>query len=835
MEAIENRISNKKKVNKGNLICISGSPHINILLLHSGKAVYFIKSQFDKNKVKKRLDDVNLKVNIITGPYVMELSTLLYKKQHLIYIKTIEDSVVSVLRTDITLIQSYFKQRKNIVFLLLHSLNSDLVKCMLLYNKLQEINNSLKQSLFNMSVFYSMLDIENYPLKKELSNVENIIKEQKDLVLKNAVQHYANFMNNKGTIETIKTKDFLFSDNMQKFNIPYTEVQLSSFNEFKYHKLFFSLSKKILQNILEEKPIFLFQNILNSSEIWDNLIQCCKKINGEIIQNLYYVFLDPNSWVNKVAKQVNAYQNRESMGSLEQVSQLANLMLTIFDDVNFRYCSISNFSIPKKVKEQITTLKVFAKGSLKEAEDSTIVEKQITVGVSYEDILEELRGSPGKIMDWTGIDQEQQIQMKKYLLQIGRSDDLLKDDNDEEQNKYLSLKNNLNILYWKIYQKAALKFCKSKGKVPYLIKLFLDYGYFNEKLLEPNDLAILYNFQNTPSQKYSVYTTCDWLNLIYTGEIGATPSIFGMDYKQHLRDLYKIKLKEGVKNLTIESIDTPERRVLFEINNLFKTNVRVCSGNTSNPIPILNKNMFSGPIDKILLSKIQVGREVQRFLELDYSLFFRKSFYENKEYEIKTSFLEQEIPPYFLFLPSAGTKIQYYTCMRDGNAKLPGLILIPHILIENLQELFTNAFGTYRWELQKEIMGHDWNNIKVDSLTSNYVEFMEFFKQDRTLSTADKDAVSKRQKKYGDIKNLFADDYYNWIKYESSGTLKINKKIRDIMAIYVPFGKKYRERLENMFNFQDAIRRSKNINQNKASELKLSNVRFYSLYWKRLK
>jgi hypothetical protein len=89
-----------------------------------------------------------------------------------------------------------------------------------------------------------------------------------------------------------------------------------------------------------------------------------------------------------------------------------------------------------------------------------------------------------------------------------------------------------------------------------------------------------------------------------------------------------------------------------------------------------------------------------------------------------------------------------------------------------------------------------WNDVKVKSLTSEYMDYIQFYRKNHDLSDDAKDKVKLQiQKSRNNSRETFLLDYEAWIKNESNGSMKLNKVAREIMATYVPFNKELRERL----------------------------------------
>ena len=82
------------------------------------------------------------------------------------------------------------------------------------------------------------------------------------------------------------------------------------------------------------------------------------------------------------------------------------------------------------------------------------------------------------------------------------------------------------------------------------------------------------------------------------------------------------------------------------------------------------------------------------------------------------------------------------------------------------------------------------------------------------------DATKNRQGK-NNAREVFVQDYEQWIKFESQGGMKLNKPSREILALYCPFNREIRKNLESQPAFADAIGRYNREALKKVKELEL--------------
>lgn len=69
------------------------------------------------------------------------------------------------------------------------------------------------------------------------------------------------------------------------------------------------------------------------------------------------------------------------------------------------------------------------------------------------------------------------------------------------------------------------------------------------------------------------------------------------------------------------------------------------------------------------------------------------------------------------------------------------------------------------------VWGARWNDLSERSLTSEYCDYIQFYRKNRDLSTDAKDKLkSALQKAKNSYKEMFVRDYVSWVLYEGAGS-----------------------------------------------------------------
>ena len=133
--------------------------------------------------------------------------------------------------------------------------------------------------------------------------------------------------------------------------------------------------------------------------------------------------------------------------------------------------------------------------------------------------------------------------------------------------------------------------------------------------------------------------------------------------------------------------------------------------------------------------------------------------------------------------------------------------------------------GEFRWEMCKRVQGARWNDVTDHSLTSEFFDYLQFYKKNRDLSADAKEKCHMQlQKAKNRFKDAFILDYMAWVLYESAGSPRLNKVTRQILSRYCPFPKEYREKLKTNPLYTSLFERYEN---NKKKELtRMNSVAF---------
>ena len=142
----------------------------------------------------------------------------------------------------------------------------------------------------------------------------------------------------------------------------------------------------------------------------------------------------------------------------------------------------------------------------------------------------------------------------------------------------------------------------------------------------------------------------------------------------------------------------------------------------------------------------------------------------------------KEILPDIVLMPNAGIKAMMWQEISGVKSDTPARFMFPVFTAVDLNELMLERIARYRWEMCRRLEGVHWNDVREKSLTAEYCTYIQFYRNNRDLSTEAKEKLkgTLAQAK-NNYREVFVKDYINWIKFESKGSFRLNKIARDIL------------------------------------------------------
>jgi hypothetical protein len=706
-------------------------------------------------------------------------------------------------------IQNVILGKLNVGLMALNSLDKETNQIFILYKKLIDFYKNINKFFVNLSIGYYKFQPN---IIDKINEKENIV-DQSLLKIKNIIEGFKE----QNQIPKFLTKNWLIQNNyIEELDSNY-DYELNLF-EHLFLKKILTLPLPIQTNIFNTNIKIMEDISIKYNRIQKELLNELHFIIDEITKNLEFLTVGDYSLLEKYSILLDLLESNEVEISIKEFYEILEYLKETLDLLFQTYQKIflKKLPVPTQFSKIINKLNQYK--SQIEKEKNMNREEVIKITGDNQAIFEDFKNSAEKIMNYCEIPTEEKQKVLNSLESLRKISNPL--ESDPEIRK---IKKPINDLFWTVYEKAFYKFRNARGNVPKYINLFLNYGFFDEKLLEPNHLIEIYHLIDTTdvtNKEFSIMNTIEWLNYIY--EKKEVPSIneVGQTYFEILKEqnpLIKVKKIEQYP----PDIDTPEKRVNYEIKNFISSNSKLVSGSPSTYLAILTKYHIVAPsLKDLFLTKEKISQELERLLEIDFSAFYREMVLNDEQRKIYKEFIMVNVFPHIILMPSTGNRSMMWQELEDPRKKdSRARFTFPIFCTGDLFNLIIECTGAFRWEIQKTILGADYNNVGVPSLTSEYYDYIQFYHKNRDLSDEQKEKIKQEFKNLRDDRSKFVHDYSIWVKYESQGILKLNKVVRNIMYRYVPFSRGIRENIQKQPAFIEIHNRFKNIRSKKITEL----------------
>jgi hypothetical protein len=411
--------------------------------------------------------------------------------------------------------------------------------------------------------------------------------------------------------------------------------------------------------------------------------------------------------------------------------------------------------------------------------------------VNVQSLPEELKGSAQKILEYSGIPEDKSNAFLMKLTAFRNLKDKLSTD-ESARSVRKAVADMFFEIYTAVFRRAYTEKCSSR-----LIRMFLSFGYMDERLLDTRQVMDLYRLAGMDDNggAPNVYLMHEWLTAVYDMEKEPSINSFGNDYTDTFRELKKQgRLTDNDKKAYLDDRDG---RLSFEISNMVTTNHKLCQGQIATYFPILHRDAVPGDLLRTYVSPSLINERLSKIMEIDFSLFHREIHYRNAETGIEKELVMEQVLPDILLIPVYGTKAMMWQEITGRIRNTPGRFMLPVFTDEDLDDLLVKLAGNFRWELCRTMMGAAWNDISQNSLTSEYADYIQFYRKNRDLTDEAKEKVKAMISKYHNrLRDIFTSEYEIWINNESKGNPRLNKVARGIFMKYCPFSRQIREQLE---------------------------------------
>ncbi|MDE6749385.1 MAG: cyclic nucleotide-binding domain-containing protein [Lachnospiraceae bacterium] len=351
-------------------------------------------------------------------------------------------------------------------------------------------------------------------------------------------------------------------------------------------------------------------------------------------------------------------------------------------------------------------------------------------------------------------------------------------------------------LFYQVYSQAFLKSI-TDSNIPKIVKMFFNFGYVDENLAGLENAAYLYSIVDSlPSDpSRGVYTVYEWLKAVYEGRKVPSRNEFDNDYPAYVRELKingKIAAADEAKMLTDK-----KEQVLFELNNMVASVNKMTFGRISIYSPVFSESNVLKDLPDSLVSADKIHKSLDNIRSIDFGAYYRETLYTRPDIGIGKESIDVEILPDIILMPNVGVRGVMWQEIEGRKRTSPARMMVSIFQMEDLNNILVRLTGEYRWEMCKRIQGARWNDVSEPSLTSEYFDYIQFYKKNRDLSPDAKDKIKiAMQKAKNSYKEMYVRDYLSWVVFEGAGSPRLNKIARTILFTHCPFSKEIRNKLK---------------------------------------
>lgn len=404
--------------------------------------------------------------------------------------------------------------------------------------------------------------------------------------------------------------------------------------------------------------------------------------------------------------------------------------------------------------------------------------------------MSHLVGSLDTILNYSEIDRDTAIAFKENISAYKELTDYASTDGP-----VAALRKKITETFYTLYEAVFLK-SLSGSELPVPVRMFLYFGYVDEELAGSQNLAALYTLADSMEENLrpGVYTLYHWLRAIYRGEKEPSRNQYDEDYTDHVLSL---KATKKITELQAKQLlEDRDKKVMYELKNMFPTVNKVTFGRISTYCPVFADHQVMKSLKSCFVTPHSILEAIDHIRSLDFSAFYRETLYNNEKIGVPKEFIHVECTPDFILMPNIGTRGVMWQEIEGKKRTTPARMMLSIFQLEDLNHILVRLTGEYRWEMCKRMQGARWNDVSERSLTSEYFDYVQFYRKNHDLSADAKEKIKNSlQKARNNFKEMFVMDYLIWILHEGNGSPRLNKVARQILFTYCPFNTRTRQTL----------------------------------------
>ncbi|ABJ75479.1 cyclic nucleotide-binding domain-containing protein [Leptospira borgpetersenii] len=802
------------KVPAGTLLFAEDSSASTLNVLHGGTICYLTEVPGGRKLELFKLNGANLTPGSVA---------LFTNGRYPFHIQAEEACVISTYTMNRDTIGKSVGSRVSLGLMVARTLLREITELFKKSNQIRKITSDIEKVNDNLSILYYQFNPSVFPDIKPGSPIPEISADVVDPVMRLCRENLKLFFDNGGLLPDRPSPQFLEEEHESQLTRLYPEEIDFQDGEFGFIRKLIVQDPKVLNVLFAADSSMLLYVCSKLANVLDQISGILKTCLTDLDEAFRRFFVGESSLVEKFYLILDITMSGYGTAPVEYVVPVLGAIAGKIEKYKNGHQAL--FGIPvANLSPNTQAFQSKASSLMKKFEETspkvqTPSPSSVAAGVDINAIRQELDNSASVIIQFSGLEAEKVKEFSALMVKVKSLKNPLDPEGDNRK-----IRRTLGRHYWDMYQECFVKYMNSNRNVPKAVELMLKYGYFDETMVDDSQIAFMYTQKDSanPASDIPISLGTEWLEKVYKREVPTSLDEMGQNFFE------KVKLEN--RNLPIKKesdippeLDNPDTRLKFEFASLYEANVRLTSGSPATHFPILTKFHSQMAIDKSYVSKEILREVIQELMGIDYSVFHREVIYNNNELGITKEFIQKCVIPDFILVPSIGTKVMMWQDLSihrgAGSKESPGRIVLPIFAQGDLKTMVADALAAFRWELTKSILGAEWNNVGNPSITADYTDYIQFFKKNKDLSMEIKEKLASDFKRFRNDRDIFANDYQLWMKYEADGVQRLNKVVRGIFYRHIPFSRQVREKVAKTPAFAEIHNRFINIRNRKYIEI----------------
>jgi hypothetical protein len=363
---------------------------------------------------------------------------------------------------------------------------------------LQSLNSKVTKLNDNLALSYFLLEPSVFPGVDPTSYIYDPEMEmQSDPILRLTRENLSNFIESGGKLPEVASLVFLNDDHHELLKKEYLEEVDFDDEEFIFIRKILSVDPTINTPMFEADVSIIIHICEKLSGVYASLLEILQEQITSVADNMNLLCGRDNSLLEKYNLMLEVMET----GISDQKPEVLIPITEAFHEQVGRYLQTyrniffkefqgisSNFSAFKQRSQSL-------QANLKPEDDllagiESTSSQPIRTGLDMDAMKKELENSGSKILNFVKLPPEQIKEFSSLILKLKSMSNPLDPESDARK-----IRKNIAKTYWEVYDACFMKYQANKN-VPKQVEMMLNFGFFDETLLEPSQTAFLYTFQD---------------------------------------------------------------------------------------------------------------------------------------------------------------------------------------------------------------------------------------------------------------------------------------------------------------------------------------------------